>query len=146
MEFPEVGYGLRLKRSVEERELVMTVPVSMMITGRTARQGPLGAFIAQEPLLTAMPNLALAVHLLNERYTADSQWKPYISECITALVYLLITRPFLLLLFLPPQMYYLTHSVFHCSSAKRNWRRCSHLQHCVSPPPPPPPPPPPRFV
>lgn len=80
VEFPEVGYGLRLRRAVKEQELVLMMPVSAMLTGKSAREGPLGAFIAQEPLLTAMPNLALAIHLLNERYTPNSRWKPYISE------------------------------------------------------------------
>ena len=82
-QFPGMGYGLRLKRSVQKNELVLTVPVSAMMTVESAKKGPLNTFISQEPLLTAMPNLALALHLLNERYSQDSAWRPFISECFT---------------------------------------------------------------
>lgn len=79
-EFPVVGYGLRVTRMVEEGERVLVVPHSAMMTVQSARDGPLKSFISQQLLLNAMPNLALAIHLLNERYTNDSKWKPYISE------------------------------------------------------------------
>ena len=79
-EFPVVGFGLRATKMLEERERVLVVPRSAMLTVQSAREGPLKSFISQQLLLNAMPNLALAIHLLNERYTVDSKWKPYISK------------------------------------------------------------------
>ena len=79
-EFPVVGFGLRATKMLEEGERVLVVPRSAMLTVQSAREGPLKSFISQQLLLNAMPNLALAIHLLNERYTVDSKWKPYISK------------------------------------------------------------------
>ena len=41
---------------------------------------PLTGLVKSELILSAMPNLILALILLNERYSPSSFWKPYISE------------------------------------------------------------------
>lgn len=40
----------------------------------------MAVLVKGEPILSAMPNLVLALLLLNERYSPTSFWKPYISE------------------------------------------------------------------
>ena len=42
-----------------------------------------GNLIARDRMLQLMPNVTLALHLLNERYNPESFWKPYISEHVT---------------------------------------------------------------
>lgn len=79
-EFPSVEFGLRLTENVHEEEKVIVVPERLIMSLETASQGPLGKLIASESLLKAMPNLALALHLLNERSSPNSFWKPYIGE------------------------------------------------------------------
>ena len=79
-EFPGGGgLGLRVVDQVEESEKVLQIPDTVMLSWEEALKPPLAAFIQTDPLLSAMPNLALAVVLLNERYNPDSFWKPYIS-------------------------------------------------------------------
>lgn len=78
-EFPEVGCGLRVRETIEEEEKAIVVPETLIITKNIISKTPLLAFISQDPLLNAMPNLALAMILLNERYNSDSFWRPYIN-------------------------------------------------------------------
>lgn len=39
----------------------------------------LGTFIQNDPILSQMPNVALAFHVLNELYDSNSFWSPYLS-------------------------------------------------------------------
>jgi len=75
----EHGYGLRAKKAIEEGEKVLVIPETIMITSETAQNGPLGRLVARDKMLQVMPNVTLALHLLNERYKPDSHWKPYID-------------------------------------------------------------------
>ena len=50
-----------------------------MITSVTANESALGLLITADRLLESMPNVALAVHLLCEKYNPDSFWQPYID-------------------------------------------------------------------
>ncbi len=38
-----------------------------------------GVLISRDHMLQTMPNVALALHLLNEKHCLDSFWKPYIG-------------------------------------------------------------------
>ena len=38
-----------------------------------------GSLIGQDHMLQSMPNVVLALHLLNESYSKTSFWKPYIG-------------------------------------------------------------------
>ena len=80
VEFPEYGFGLRLLEAVTEEEKVVIVPDKLIMTEEKAKEGPLGKLIEKEPLLKEMPNLTLAIYLLNERYSTESFYRPYISK------------------------------------------------------------------
>ena len=80
VEYPEYGFGLRLLEAVTEEEKVLMIPDKLILTEEKAREGPLGKLIDKEPLLKEMPNLTLAIYLLNERYSTESFYRPYISE------------------------------------------------------------------
>jgi len=43
----------------------------------------LGLLTSRDPLLQAMPNLSLALLLLNEHFNPQSFWKPYIGNVST---------------------------------------------------------------
>ena len=38
-----------------------------------------GSFIENDPILSQMPNVALAFHILNEMYDSNSFWSPYLN-------------------------------------------------------------------
>lgn len=38
-----------------------------------------GEFVKNDPILAQMPNVALAIHVLNEAYNPKSFWKPYLD-------------------------------------------------------------------
>ena len=71
---------MRVIDGIEEAEKVLQIPETLMLSWREILKPPLEAFVKTDPLLSAMPNLALAVVLLNERYNPNSFWKPYISQ------------------------------------------------------------------
>ena len=65
---------------IAPRTLIYTyidLPVSVAIHVLCPCPEPL---IDRDRMLQAMPNVALALHLLNERYNPKSFWKPYIGE------------------------------------------------------------------
>ena len=41
-----------------------------------------GSLIAKDRLVQSMPNVALALHLLNEACSPHSFWRPYIGDCV----------------------------------------------------------------
>jgi histone-lysine N-methyltransferase SETD3 len=77
--FGGVGYGVKAKADIEMGERVMRIPEKLMMTSETAKTSQLGPLIARDRMLQVMPNVALALHLLNERYNPKSFWKPYID-------------------------------------------------------------------
>lgn len=72
-------YGLRVCESVKEEEKVIEVPKNLLFSAEYIMSDSLAGFVKSEPILAAMPNLVLALLLLNERYSPTSFWKPYIS-------------------------------------------------------------------
>jgi histone-lysine N-methyltransferase SETD3 len=81
-EMPETGFGLRVLEAVKEEEMVIRVPNSLILSQSSAMSKELLGLVKSEPVLSAMPNLVLALILLNERYSPNSFWKPYISETL----------------------------------------------------------------
>lgn len=77
--FPGCGYGLQAKADLKEADPFLTVPRKVMMTTVSADASVLGTLIAEDKMLQAMPSIVLALHLLCERKTEDSFWKPYIN-------------------------------------------------------------------
>lgn len=73
------GLGLRVTRDLVQGDPVITIPAKAMMTTDTARASSIGTLIERDPLLTTMPNVVLAVHLLIERNSPASLWEPYIN-------------------------------------------------------------------
>ena len=86
VQYPNGEFGLKVIDGIDEDEKVLHIPEQIMLTGNEAFKSPLEKFVKTDPLLSAMPNLALAVVLLNERYNPDSFWRPYISECSSVMI------------------------------------------------------------
>lgn len=109
MEIAEVPlYGCCVKATLEiqEGDLLFSIPHELVMSTETARSSSLGTqqiskrallcyvlkyhyflssfcftggFISNDPILSQMPNVALAVHVLNEVYNSSSFWKPYLD-------------------------------------------------------------------
>ncbi|XP_049768783.1 actin-histidine N-methyltransferase [Schistocerca cancellata] len=78
--FPNYGLGLQAERDISEGELVVAIPRHIMLTTDTARKSPiLGPLIREDTMLQHMPNVALSLLLLVERFSTDSFWRPYVE-------------------------------------------------------------------
>lgn len=77
--FPDCGYGLQATKDLKEADPFLTIPRKVMMTTQTARNSVLGALIGEDKMLQAMPSIVLALHLLCEKKSPDSFWKPYID-------------------------------------------------------------------
>ncbi|ESO94275.1 hypothetical protein LOTGIDRAFT_118649, partial [Lottia gigantea] len=75
----ESGYGLKAKEHIKEASLFLTIPRKLMLTVDSAKKSVLGELVKEDKILSAMPNITLALHLLCEKYTPDSFWAPYIN-------------------------------------------------------------------
>lgn len=75
-----MGFGLKARVDIKEEERVLEIPSSLFFSKEKVMSVEMEGLVRLEPLLTAMPNLVLALLLLNERYSQTSFWKPYISE------------------------------------------------------------------
>lgn len=75
------GYelGLKTEREVVEGSLVISVPRKLMLTIESAKNSILGPLIDKDRMLQNMPNVALAMFLLIEKFSSNSFWKPYID-------------------------------------------------------------------
>lgn len=83
-EFPGYELGLQADVDIQESSLVIAVPRQLMLTIEAARNSPLNALIEKDPLLSNMPNVALAIFVLLEKFKENSFWKPYIDILPTA--------------------------------------------------------------
>ncbi|OWF53384.1 histone-lysine N-methyltransferase setd3-like [Mizuhopecten yessoensis] len=77
--FQHVGYGIKATKDLKEMDPFVIVPRKIMITTDTARASGLDALIAEDKILQAMPSIVLALHLLCERRSTESFWKPYLD-------------------------------------------------------------------
>lgn len=116
-----------------------------------------GPMILRDRMLQMMPNVALAIHLLNERYNPSSFWKPYIGKkhvynvvddvyfhihlymkegpsCLPSSVFLLYFPSNFILVLLSPHYQRFSHtaSLFPCPSVGPTWSCCKALPASVS--------------
>lgn len=100
-EIPFYGCCVRAVKQVKSGELLFSIPQKLMLSTQTATSSNigmkslsqtvyhaltypftfyvLGHFINNDPILSQMPNVALAFHVLNELYDSKSFWKPYLD-------------------------------------------------------------------
>ncbi|XP_064435157.1 SET domain-containing protein 4 isoform X4 [Mirounga angustirostris] len=77
--FPGTGRGLMSKTSLQEGQMIISLPESCLLTTDTVIRSYLGAYIAkwQPP---PSPLLALCTFLVSEKHAGDqSLWKPYLE-------------------------------------------------------------------
>ncbi|XP_060070561.1 actin-histidine N-methyltransferase-like [Ylistrum balloti] len=77
--FQHVGYGIKATKDLKEMDPFVIVPRKLMLTTDTARASGLDALIAEDKILQAMPSIVLALHLLCERRSTESFWRPYLD-------------------------------------------------------------------
>lgn len=78
-EYPGYELGLCTEKEIQESSLVIAVPRKMMLTTEAAMKSILGPLISKDRMLQNMPNVALAMFLLIEKFSENSFWKPYIE-------------------------------------------------------------------
>ncbi|XP_015176838.1 PREDICTED: histone-lysine N-methyltransferase setd3 isoform X1 [Polistes dominula] len=73
------GYdlGLKAERDFIENELILEIPRKLIFSTQTA--APELESFQRDPLIQQMPQVALAIALLIEKYKENSKWKPYID-------------------------------------------------------------------
>ncbi|XP_046444883.1 actin-histidine N-methyltransferase-like [Daphnia pulex] len=79
VELPLYGCCVRATKQVSTGELLFSIPQKLMLSNETADSSTIGHFINNDPILSQMPNVALAFHVLNELYDPKSFWKPYLD-------------------------------------------------------------------
>ncbi|KAK3599000.1 hypothetical protein CHS0354_007455 [Potamilus streckersoni] len=78
-EFEGYGYGLQATAELKEGDMFLAVPRKTMMTAASAQSTVLSQLILEDKILQVMPSVALALHLLCEKRSQDSPWKPYID-------------------------------------------------------------------
>lgn len=78
-QFPGFEYGLQAEKDFEEGDLMIAVPRKLMLTTETVKDSVLGPLLRKDAMLQHMPNVALSLLLLVEKFSPNSFWKPYIS-------------------------------------------------------------------
>ncbi|BFZ12485.1 hypothetical protein BsWGS_15524 [Bradybaena similaris] len=78
-EFDDFGYGLKAATDLMESDKFLHIPRKLMMTVDSAKESTLGPLIAEDKILQVMPNVTLAMHLLNEKFNKQSFWLPYID-------------------------------------------------------------------
>lgn len=77
--FPGFELGLKANIDIQEASLVITVPRKLMMTLESAKRTCMNSLIKNDVLLKNMPNVALSMFLLLERFKESSFWKPYLN-------------------------------------------------------------------
>ncbi|XP_067011373.2 actin-histidine N-methyltransferase [Anabrus simplex] len=78
-QFPAYEYGLQAEKDLEEGELMIAVPRKLMLTTETIADSVLGPLLRKDAMLQHMPNVALSLLLLVEKFSPSSFWKPYLA-------------------------------------------------------------------
>lgn len=77
--FPGYDLGLKADEDIAENTLIVAIPRRLMMTVEAAKKTILGKHIERDRILSNMPNVALALFLLFEKFQEDSFWQPYIN-------------------------------------------------------------------
>lgn len=77
--FAGFGLGMKADMDIVQGSLVIAVPRTLMMTVESAARTQLAPLLERDHILKNMPNVALAVFLLMEKFKGDSFWKPYID-------------------------------------------------------------------
>lgn len=78
-EFAGYELGLKTNVNIDKSSLIISVPRNLMLTYDAAKKSELKNLIVDDMILSKMPNVALAVFLLLEKFKENSFWKPYID-------------------------------------------------------------------
>lgn len=76
-EFPGYDLGLKAEADFAENQLILEIPRALIFSTYTA--APELTALQNDPLVQHMPQVALAIALLVERYKKNSTWKPYLD-------------------------------------------------------------------
>ncbi|XP_044298138.1 SET domain-containing protein 4 [Varanus komodoensis] len=78
-QFPETGRGLMTTKTLQEEELIISLPEECLLTTKTVLNSYLGEYIAKwKPSIS--PLIALCTFLVAEKYAnKKSLWKPYLD-------------------------------------------------------------------
>jgi len=79
VELPFYGCCVQASGQVVKSDRLFSIPQKLMLTSETAKASNIGSFIENDPILSQMPNVALAFHILNEMYDSNSFWSPYLN-------------------------------------------------------------------
>ncbi|CAB3976636.1 histone-lysine N-methyltransferase setd3 [Paramuricea clavata] len=71
--------GVRAVTTFQAGEKIFNIPRKLILTSEHSSSTFLGSIIETDKLLRVMPNVVLALKLLNESHEEDSFWKPYID-------------------------------------------------------------------
>ncbi|KAJ9592062.1 hypothetical protein L9F63_001401 [Diploptera punctata] len=77
--FPGYDYGLKADKNFTVGDVLITVPRKVMLTTETISDSLLGPLLRKDAMLQHMPNVALSLLLLIEKFKPDSFWKSYIA-------------------------------------------------------------------
>ncbi|XP_046840000.1 actin-histidine N-methyltransferase-like isoform X2 [Xenia sp. Carnegie-2017] len=72
-------FGVRAINTFQAGEKILNIPRKLILTSEYSSLTFLGSIIATDRLLQVMPNVVLAIKLLDECYKDNSFWKPYID-------------------------------------------------------------------
>jgi len=77
--FEGYGYGIEAEKNFAQGDLLIAVPRKVMLTTENIEHSLLGPLFRMDPMLQHMPNVALSLLLLVEKFRLDSFWKSYIA-------------------------------------------------------------------
>ena len=82
--------GIFAKAEFNKGDMFTSIPREAMMTSESVLESQIGQLVKSDPMLSSMPNVALAMYLLYELYHDKSQWKAYIQmlpRCYSNVLY-----------------------------------------------------------
>lgn len=79
--FDDYDYGLKADLEIEKDDVIILIPRNIMMSLEDIVKSPLRVLFGEDPMLKEMPNIALAIFLMIERFkpSEPSKWLPYIK-------------------------------------------------------------------
>ena len=74
----DAGNGLVAAAPISQGAVLASIPEQAYMSTETCKAASIGEFCSKDQLVSLMPNVALALHLLTELHARDSPWKAYI--------------------------------------------------------------------